>query len=188
MGGHRVEVCWFGGLGKGLAIDALEGVMEFLVEFYGGGGGQGFGGEAGGDLEGTGDLAEGHFFDFLVAKALEEALGGSEEFLGGSPFLLAELVGTAGPIGGLFAAGVGLGLDLLLQEAGLESGKAIVPAVSAGPIPNGVRLLTEEVGHGVMGADVAELKVGHEGGEGARGLAGEEGESGGRGRINGLMD
>ena len=177
---------WGGGRGagggQGLAVNALDGLFEFQLKgggvLWANGAGQGLAAKAGGDLEGAGDLAEGHVLDFAVAKAFEEALGGGEEFLGGGPLLLAKGAGAAGPVSGFLAAGFGLGLGLGFQEAGVVGIKAVFPTESAGPGLDGLEFFSQVIGHGLKGAGVAELEEGHEGSEGAGGLAGEGGESG----------
>jgi hypothetical protein len=127
-------------------------------------------------LEGPGDLAETHSLEFAVAKALEEALGGADELLGGGPFEFEVLVGAAGPVGDLLAAEGSLGLDLLLEEAGVEGADAVGPAVFAGPVLDRVEALVQLIGHGLVRALLAEVEESQEGIEGAGGLAGEGGE------------
>jgi len=136
-------------------------------------------GDAGGDLEGAGDLAEGHFFHFLVAETFEEAQDGGEESLTGGPFLLPVIAGAAGPLLGLLEVEGGLGLGVGLKQAGNVGVQAVAPLEFAGPFFDGGRVLAEGIGDGGQGAGLAELEVGEEGGEGARGFAGTTGEGGG---------
>lgn len=143
-----------------------------------GGAAPGLAGDAGDDLEGAGDFTEGYFRGFAVAKAIENALDGVEKFLGGKPLGLPAFIGAADPFSGHLAAGFNLGLGLLFEEAGVERIEAVGPVVTTGPVPNGVTLLIQLSGNGLMRTPLAELKEGREGGVGARGLAGIEGEGG----------
>jgi len=135
-------------------------------------------GEAAGDVEGAGGLAEGHFAEFLIADGFEKALSGGAEFLSGFPFLLAALDGAAGPIGGVFVVEIELDLGLMLEEAGIERGDALGPLMTNGPLLDRREMLVELVGDGLERAGAAEGEVGREGGEGARSFAGGSGEGG----------
>lgn len=138
-------------------------------------------GDAGGDLDGARSLTQRHFFDIAVADIFEEAKAGGEELLTGGPFEFTKLTSAVVPIGSVPAEEVSLGIELTLEQAGLEGMEAIAPAVFGGPLFDGGRVFAEGGGDGGEGAAVAELEPGEEGAEGARGLAGMTGE--GRGRV-----
>ena len=178
-------------VGRNLAIDARNGFEELLLD----GGERGLGGfgkfstsegepaDGGGDFQSARDLGEGHFVEILFAEAFEEALGGGEEFLGGIPLLLPEMIETRGPIGGALATQGGLGLNLFVEETGVEGVHTLPPVKPAGPVFDGGEAFTEFVGYGLMGPVVAELEEGHESAVGSRRLARGAGK-GKLGRIN----
>lgn len=128
-------------------------------------------GHLGGNLEGAGNLGQGHFGHFAIPEALEEALGGGAQILGGAPFLLAELGGAADPIGGVLALGGGLGLQALLEQAGVERVDALGPTVPGGPLFDGVGTFVQAFGDGLERAVVAELEEREKSAESARGFA-----------------
>ncbi len=178
----HIRCLWF--WGRRLAVDAFDGVEHVLLD--GGQGGvlgrgefgsrEGGAADAGGDVQRTGDLSQGHFAELFVAERLEEADDRGEEFLGGVPFFFAEAFEAQGPVGGLFGLESGLGLGLLLEEAGVEGLEAFFPIEPAGPVFDGAQVLAELVGDELEGAGGAELEEGHKGVEGARGFAGQAGE------------
>ena len=114
--------------------------------------------------------------EVLLTERFKEALGRGEEFLGGVPLLLAEAVEAAGPVGGVAGLRFGLGLELLLEKAGVEGMQTAAPVKPGGPVLDGAELLAERVGHRLVRAGLAELKEGDEGVVGARGLARGTGE------------
>ena len=172
-------------VGRNLAIDTRNGVEELLLDGGEGGLGgigkfgarQGEAADGGGYFQGARDLGQGHIVEILFAEALEEASGGGEEFLGGIPLLLPEVIEARGPIGGALATPGSLGLSLLLKETGVEGLHAVVPVKLAGPVFDRGEALTEFIGHRLMGAMVAELEEGHESAIGSRGFAGKTGKS-----------
>ena len=128
------------------------------------------------DLKGARDLGERHFFDFAVAKVLEEAEDGTEEFLAGGPFVFPEFATPAGPIGGGRLREGGLGGDLGLKQAGLMGEQAVAPAILAGPIFHGGGIFAENLRDSRKRAGLAQLEEGEESAEGTRCLAGLAGE------------
>jgi hypothetical protein len=135
--------------------------------------GEGGAADFGGDAESPGDLSQSHFLKIFLAEVFQEALGSGDEFLGGFPFLLAEAIEPAGPVGGLFALAGGLGFGVLLEEAGVERLQAFAPVMFAGPVFDRAKVFAEFIGDGLKTAGMAELEEGHEGAVGPRGLAGE---------------
>jgi len=178
-------------VGRNLAIDPRNGFEEMLLD-GGEGGLGGFGkfstrqgepADAGGDFQSARDLCEGHLVEILFAEAFEETLGGGEEFLGGIPLLLPETIETRGPIGGALATQGGLGLNLFVEETGVDGMQALLPVKPAGPVFDGGEAFTEFVGYGLMGPVVSELEEGRESAVGSRRLA-RGARKGKLGRIN----
>ncbi len=176
-----IELLRRGGSWSGLAVEALDGIHELLLnggefgldglgEFSASEGGAT---EDGRDAQGAGDLGNGHFAEVLVTEGFEEARGGGVEFLGSIPFLFAEAAEAAGPIGGLLALEGGEVAGVLVNKAGVKGLKAIGPIVFGGPFLDGVKGFSELIGDRLMGGGVAEPDVSDEGGEGARGFAGQ---------------